>query len=138
MSPLTEKRLLQAAIVVGSAFSLFFAAASVVEGVRVLLPGSVRSNVDLDSHFRFLSSIFAGLLIGFYTCVPSIEHKGPRFRLLGGLIVCGGLGRLASLFVSGIPGQGHQYGLFMELIVTPLLLLWQARIATRMGVTAID
>lgn len=131
MTPLLEKRLLQIAIVTGGAFSLFFAATSIVEGVRVLLPGYVRANVNLDSHFRFLSGIFLGVLLALYSCVPAIERKGPRFRLLGALIICGGLGRLVALLVAGLPGQGHQYGLAMELLVTPLLLLWQARVARR-------
>lgn len=131
MTPLGEKRLLQGALLLAGAFSLFFAGLSVVEGVRVLLPGYLRSNINLDSHFRFLSGIFLGLLIALYSCVPSIERKGRRLRLLGALIICGGLGRLVSLFVAGVPGTGHQYGLGMELLVTPLLLLWQARVARR-------
>lgn len=134
MAPLTEKRLLQAAIVIGGAFSLFFAVSSIVDGVRILLPGFTRSEIDLDSQFRFLSGIFLGLLIGLYSCVASIERKSSRFRLLGGLIVCGGLARLVSLLAAGPPGGGHRYGLVMELVVTPLLLLWQARVASRFAV----
>lgn len=133
MNPISEKRLLQTAVVAGGAFSLLFAAQSLVSGVGVLHLDP-RSNVDLDSHFRYLSGIFLGALVAVYSCVASIERKGRRFRLLGALIVCGGLGRLASLFVAGVPGQGHQYGLAMELLVTPLLVLWQARVASRMGV----
>lgn len=131
MTPLGEKRMLQAALLLAGAFSLFFAGLSLVEGVRVLLPDNARPNVGLDSHFRYLSGIFLGLLVALYSCVPSIERRGPRLRLLGALIICGGLGRLISFFVAGVPGTGHQYGLGMELLVTPLLLLWQARVARR-------
>ena len=126
-----EKRLLQAAIVVAGAFSLFFAAISVIDGVRVLLPGYARANIDLDSHFRYLSGIFFGVIVALYSCVADIERKGPRFRLLGALIVCGGLARLIGLLSNGVPGAGHLGGLGLELVVTPLLLLWQARVAQR-------
>ena len=84
---------------------------------------------DLDSHFRFLSGVFLGVGIGFYTCIPDIERKTGRARLLAGLIVIGGLARLFSLILVGAPSAGHMVGLVMELIVVPLLILWQARIA---------
>ena len=131
MTPLIEKRLLQAAIVLGGAFSLFFAGTSVIEGVDVLAPGDPRANVNLDSHFRYLSGIFLGVILAFYSCVPDIENKGPRFRLVGAFVVCGGLARLIGLLVYGVPGQGHLYGLGMELFVTPMMMLWQTRIARR-------
>jgi hypothetical protein len=85
--------------------------------------------VDLDSHFRFLSGVFLGVGLGFYSCIPAIETKTERARLLGGLIVLGGLARLYSLAVYGAPSAGHLFGLGMELVVVPLLLLWQTRLA---------
>ena len=130
MAPLTEKRLLQAALVLGGAFSLFVALGSVSGGVGFIARDAA-ANVDLDSHFRYLSGIFLGVLIALYSCVPGIERRGPRLRLLGGLIVCGGLARLAGAAAMGLPGIGHRYGLVMELIVTPLILLWQMRVARR-------
>ena len=85
--------------------------------------------VDLDSHFRFLSGVFLRVGIGFYSCIPNIETKTERFRLLGGLIVLGGLARLWSLLLAGGPSAGHVFGLLMELGVVPLLVLWQGRLA---------
>lgn len=86
---------------------------------------------DLDSHFRYISGIFFATGLGFLSCIPAIETKGPRFRLLGGLIVVGGLSRLVSLIAVGVPSTGHVLGLGMETVVVPLLMLWQARIARR-------
>lgn len=131
MSPIVEKRLLQAAIVAGAAFSLFFGTVSVLQGVRVLTHGTAPANIDLDSHFRYLSGIFLGVILAFYSCVPDIDRKGPRFRLLGALVVCGGLARLVGLLANGVPGRGHLFGVTMELVVTPLLVLWQVRVARR-------
>lgn len=84
---------------------------------------------DLDSHFRFLSGVFLAAGLGFYTCIPRIETKTGRFRLLAALTVSGGLARLYSLILVGAPSAGHLFGLVMELAVVPLLVLWQARIA---------
>ena len=85
----------------------------------------------MESHFRYLSGLFLGMGIGFASCVPGIERKGGRFRLLGMMVVLGGLARLLSLFTTGAPSVGHQVGLCIELIVVPLLLAWQARVARR-------
>ena len=86
---------------------------------------------DLDSHFRYLSGIFLALGIAFASCIPAVEAKTGRFRLLGAMVVAGGLARLVSLAALGVPGGGMRFGLVMELAVVPALLLWQARLARR-------
>ena len=80
---------------------------------------------DLDSHFRYISGIFFATGLGFVSCIPAIERQGARFRLLGGLIVVGGLSRLVSLVAVGVPSTGHVLGLGMETLVVPLLMAWQ-------------
>ena len=134
MTTLFEKRLLQAALAIGGAFSLFVATLSVTQGVAAITRDGA-ANLGLDSHFRYLSGIFLGALIAMYSCIPDVERKGERLRLIGALIVCGGLARLIGVFAMGLPGWGHRYGLVMELVVTPLILLWQARVARRMHST---
>jgi len=97
------------------------------------LPGTGVPPVDLDSHFRYLSGIFLGVGLAFCSCVPEIERKTGRFRLLAALVVLGGLGRAISAFAFGLPSLPHLLGLGMELLVVPLLVLWQARIARPPG-----
>jgi hypothetical protein len=86
---------------------------------------------DLDSHFRYVSGIFLAVGVAFATCVPGIEARGPRFRLLGALVIAGGLARVVSLVAVGVPSRGHVLGLAMELGVVPLLMVWQAGVARR-------
>lgn len=133
MTPHVEKRLLQIAIAVGGAFSLLFGATSVWRGVEVLIPDGGVPNLNVDSHFRYLSGIFLGVIIAFYACIPTIERRGARFRLLGGLVIAGGVARLIGVVTMGVPGTGHLIGLALELVVTPILLMWQARLARRMS-----
>ncbi|MBE7184654.1 MAG: DUF4345 domain-containing protein [Methylobacterium mesophilicum] len=85
--------------------------------------------VDLDSHFRFLSGVLLAMGLAWWSCVPGIEAKGERFRLLAGLTMLGGLGRLLSLGIAGAPSLGHQVGLVIELIAVPVLVIWQMRVA---------
>lgn len=90
---------------------------------------------DLDSQFRYVSGIFLATGIAFAGCIPAIERRGSRFRLLALLVVVGGLARGLSWLAVGAPSIGHRLGLAMELVVVPLLALWQHRIATRMNRT---
>jgi hypothetical protein len=83
---------------------------------------------DLGSHLRFLSGIFLAFGISWWLCLWDLDRSASRFRLLGVLTICGGLARLLSLFVDGVPSTGHVLGLCLELIGVPLLLLWHHRI----------
>lgn len=86
-------------------------------------------SVPLDSHYRYLSGLLLGMGFGFWLTIPHIERESPRFQLLTGIIVVGGVGRLWSLLSVGVPDRPMLFGLTMELAVTPLLAVWQYRIA---------
>jgi hypothetical protein len=134
MSEAIERRLLQILVAIACLVPLGMGSASVIHGIAILKGAPVPVPPDLDSHFRYLSGIFLVLGIAFATCVPRIEVKGPRFRLLGAMVIGGGLARLVSLAMVGRPSQGHSFGLVMELGVVPLLMLWQLRVAKRAGI----
>lgn len=128
MTPPAEKRLLQIIVAIACLVPLIVGGQGVLRGPGFLGHPPVIPT-DLDSHFRYVSGIFFAVGLAFASCVPAIETKGPRFRLLGALVIAGGLARLVSLVAVGVPSTGHLLGLAMELGVVPLLLLWQARLA---------
>lgn len=125
-----EKRVLQAAVAIACLLPFVVGGQGILHGPS---PFGHLSDVprDLDSHFRYISGIFFATGIGFASCIPHIEAKGARFRLLGGLIVVGGLARGVSLLAVGVPSRGHVLGLGMETVVVPLLMLWQWRLAAK-------
>lgn len=130
MNPAAEKRLLQIAVACALPLSVVVAIRSIAIG-----PGWIGHTgtvpTDLDSHFRYLSGIFMAMLIGYASCIPGIERKGARLRLMAALTVAGGLARAWSLIDAGLPSIGHRVGLGLELIVVPLIVIWQARVARR-------
>ena len=130
MSLQVEKRVLQIVIALACLVPLITGAQSILHGPGFLGHPPVIP-IDLDSHFRYISGIFFAVGIAFASCVPGIETKGPRFRLLGALVIMGGLSRVVSLITVGVPSKGHLFAFAMELGVVPLLLLWQAGFATR-------
>jgi hypothetical protein len=88
-------------------------------------------SISAESHFRFMSGLLLGIGLCFWGALPSIEAKTNRFRLLTLLVVIGGLGRLVGLGLTGLPSLFMIGGLILELIVTPVLCLWQTRVANR-------
>lgn len=123
-----ERRALQASIAILALLPVSAGLAGVVFGPSFL--GVVDDRpADLDSHLRFLSGVFLAFGIAWWTCIPAIERKTARFRLLGLCTIAGGFARVYSLLLAGTPSTGHLIGLGMELLIVPLLLLWQARVA---------
>jgi hypothetical protein len=123
-----EKRALQATIAVLACLPIFAGLAGVVLGPR-FLGLDAPWPADLDSHLRFLSGLFLAFGLAWWSCIPRIERKTKRIRLLGICTVAGGLARLYSVMLAGAPSAGHLAGLVMELVAVPLILFWQARIA---------
>jgi len=88
-------------------------------------------SISAESHFRFMSGLLLGIGLCFWSTLPGIEEKTNRFRLLTLLVVIGGLSRLIGLVLTGLPSFFMVGGLIVELIVAPVLCLWQTRIANR-------
>jgi len=128
MRLVTSKRLLQGIVTLLGLVPVSVGLYGVMFGPEFLRGAAVPA-VDLDSHFRYLSGIFLGVGLMFYASLYEIEHKTLLFRLAAGLVVLGGVARLASLLTIGVPSPGHLAGLGLELIVVPLLAYWQGRLA---------
>jgi len=122
-----ERRLLQITIALACLVPIVAGLDGVLRGAAMVSPGKVTA--DLDSHFRYLSGIFLILGLAFASTIAAIERQAARFRLLGAMVVAGGLGRALAWVATGAPSLVHQLALVMELGVVPLLMLWQARIA---------
>lgn len=124
----TERRLLQAATAIGGLVPVTAGLAIVAAGPAGLIPDVMHTGTDVDSHMRYLSGLLFAIGLGFWSTVPNVESRGPRFRMLTAIVVVGGLGRLTSLILVGNPSVAMIAGLAMELVVTPLLALWRERV----------
>ena len=131
MSPAAERRLLQVAVAAACMVPLLAGGFGVMRGPA--FAGGVAGPIDLDSHFRYLSGLLLGIGLVFLGCIPAIERRTVVFRLFAAVVFVGGIARLLSFAELGLPGPGHRFGLVMELLVVPLLALWQGRVARRFG-----
>lgn len=123
-----ERRRLQIAVCLACVVPISAGLAGMVSGVHFITP---MAGLDLDSHTRYLSGLLFGLGLVFLSCVPRIEETGDRFRLAAFPVVIGGLARLFGVLMSGWPSLPMSLALIMELVVTPGLAFWQARVAKR-------
>ena len=123
-----ERKLLQQSVAIAATVPVAAGLYGVLFGQA--LTGDAVS-ISAESHFRFLSGLLLGIGLCFWSTLPAIEAKTNRFRLLTLLIVIGGLGRLVGLGLTGLPSLFMIGGLIMELVVTPVLCLWQTRVANR-------
>lgn len=122
-----ERRALQLAVALASLVPILAGAAGIALGVAMV--GVDHAPAGADAHFRYLSGLLLGVGVAFLAAVPRIERHATRFRLLGLLVVIGGFARLLSLCLRGNPNGPLLFALVMELVVTPILVLWQSRVA---------
>ena len=97
------------------------------------MTGSPPSDPSLDSMVRYLSGLLIGIGLAFWEAIPQIEDRTARVRLLTLIVFLGGLIRLVGVVMVAVPGPQMLFGLGMEVVVTPLICLWQGRVARRFG-----
>lgn len=112
-----------AGVVLGAAA---FGGAGVADGASV---GRDLDAVTLDSHVRYLSGLLLGIGVTFWRLIPTIERRTAIVRVLTAIVVIGGVARLIGLMLDGQPSTVMMFALAMELVVTPLICLWQGRVA---------
>jgi hypothetical protein len=120
-------------LAVGCVVPLAAGAAGIVRGAAMLKGVHPPVSTDLNSHFRYLSGLLFGIGVAVALCVPTIERRGSLLRMIGLLVILGGLARLTSTIREGSPSAAHLGALAMELVAMPLLLLGQARVARLCG-----
>jgi hypothetical protein len=127
---------LQLVIAVAGLVPVAAGLAGAIEGPAMLGPAMLGedASVAADSHFRYLSGLLLAIGLLFWSAIPRIERRGPRVRLLTAIVFVGGLARLGGAFAMGETSPPMLFGMAMELVVTPLICLWQSRIAVnRLG-----
>ncbi|MDB5643872.1 MAG: hypothetical protein JWN07_3189 [Hyphomicrobiales bacterium] len=122
-----NKRALQVAVLLASVVPIGAGLAGVFEGSLFL--SDQLAPAAQDSHFRYLSGLLLAIGLAFASAVRRIERHGGLFLLLTGIVVTGGLARLAGLVFTGASSTSTLFALFMELLVTPAIFIWQRSVA---------
>jgi hypothetical protein len=83
----------------------------------------------LDSNLRFFAGVWLGLGLAILWLVPKIDTQTVLFRAVWVMIFCGGIGRLISLLLVGMPPAPFIGFIVLEIIGAPFFIWWQARIS---------
>jgi hypothetical protein len=86
----------------------------------------------LDSQARFYGAAFMGYGAALYVSLTDLVRYAPVFRIVGGFLVLGGLARLLSLALSGVPGSPILALIGVELGLVPIILWWHSRVLGRL------
>lgn len=86
-----------------------------------------------DSDFRFSSGIWFMLGLCTLYIIPRIEKEKKLFRFIILMIMTGGIGRIVSIAYSGRIVTTDIINLCLELLISPMLILWQNRLKESVG-----
>ena len=94
-------------------------------------PAELRSDPVLDSQNRFYGTIFMGYGVLLFLCATDLRKYALLFRILGGFIFLGGIARLISAALHGLPTSPVVGLIIIELVVVPLLLWWHSKVLSK-------
>ena len=130
-----ERKLLQIALALAGLLVGGFGLAGVFFGATFT---EFSGNVVVDSYIRFLKGMLLAIGLIYWSSIPQIERQTERISLVTLILVLGAIPRLMAVIGHGVPTIGILVSLAGELIVAPLLWLWQrhvARVSQRGAVT---
>ena len=130
-----QRKLLQIAFALAGLVLVGFGVAGVFFGANFM---DLTGNVVMDSYIRFLKGMLLAIGLIDWSAIPDIERHGERISVVTFILLLGAVPRLMAVIGHGVPTIGILIGLFGELIVAPLLWLWQrhvARVAQRNALT---
>ena len=123
-----ERRLLQAAIALTGLAAVGFGLAGVLIGTSF---SGVITDVTMDSYVRFLKGMLLAIGLIYWSAIPAIEQHGERIAGVTFILVLGAVPRLLAVIAHGFPTIGILLSLVGELVIVPLIWLWQRRLARR-------
>ena len=108
------------------------AGASLVFGVDNPIYGNSLEQIPaLDSNLRFMGGLGLGLGFALLWITPAIEKHTLLFRLIWICALIGGIGRIVSMVVYGMPPTPIVVFTLIEVPGVPLLIYWQQKVAAK-------
>ncbi len=83
----------------------------------------------LDSNLRFFAGVWLGLGLAILWLVRKIEQRTLLFRVIWGMIFIGGIGRIVSMLLVGLPPAPFIGFTILEIVGAPIFVIWQRRVA---------
>ncbi|RKS05303.1 uncharacterized protein DUF4345 [Nocardiopsis sp. Huas11] len=90
------------------------------------LPGDDAVPVNVDSNYRFFAAVWLTLGVALVIVAARVREpeSTPLLRLVCAAVLLGGVARVWSIVVAGVPDPMLLALLGVELVLPPVLLLW--------------
>jgi hypothetical protein len=98
------------------------------------IPGSIPVNATMDSEDRFYSILFGAFGLALIWCSVDIESKSKFVYFLAATFFVGGLARLISMVVAGLPNDLFIFLTVLELIIPIYMFISQHQISSNKNV----
>ena len=89
--------------------------------------GADTFSIAMDNQYRYLSGVYIGVAAMIFYGAGDIRKRAMLFRFAMLFFFIGGLARVVSYLTVGPPPTEQFAAMFVE-ILSPLLLLWQAKV----------
>jgi hypothetical protein len=93
------------------------------------LPGAGPVDATVDSEYRFSNAFWFAAGVVVWWAVPRVHRATTVLRIILGAVFLGGIARLLAAAASGWPHPVFLGALGVELVLVPLVLLWQSKVA---------
>jgi hypothetical protein len=93
-----------------------------------ILPSPQDPNPDLQSNYRFFATMWFGVGLMILWIVPRVDTAVRALRAVTGIVFLGGLMRVLSMLVSGVPHPMFVAFTVLELVAPPILVWWQNKV----------
>jgi hypothetical protein len=93
------------------------------------IPGSVPVNATMDSEDRFYATLFMAYGAALLWCVKGVEYKSLSVKLLALVFFIGGLARIVSMLVVGLPNPFFIVMTLFELALPFVIVFLNARVS---------
>lgn len=87
------------------------------------IPGAVPVNATMDNQDRFFAALFLAYGVAILWCLKGWRSRLPEIRALVAILFVGGLARLVSIAIVGLPHPFYVTMTIVELVL-PLAVVW--------------
>jgi hypothetical protein len=123
-----SKSALRAVFYLGGLVATMAGLHTVIAGARSL-PGQNRANPTVESELRFYAAFYVAYGIVALRTAPRADNATVAIRGLAGALFLAGLARVGGWLAVGKPHRLQRGLLVTELLVPPLIVAWQTRLA---------
>ena len=128
MSPQRSRQLLQGLLVAVGVTPIATGIYAVLTGTDGI-PGDAAASANIDSELRFFAAFWIAYGVAALRVAAQVERQTLAVRALALVLFAGGIARVVAWIASGRPDALFLVLLALELLIPPLMVSWQSRVA---------